>query len=487
MDLGFSDDGIATAHFAPDGSDFAQSVAIQPDGRIVVAGSTQQDLQTSIALARFMPDGSLDNTFGTGGRVVTTVGMDPTLINDVAMAVALQPDGRIVVVGSSFLNGSGDRFLLARYHTDGTLDAGFGVNGVQLNALMNGGRFGSVAIREDGYIVACGVVNEAPSNEMFIAARYTPDGAPDTSFDGDGFATIDITADDDAANDLVLEPGGGMLIIGSSGLGADAASALVRLDANGALDPSLDGDGIVITQISSSQDAGSSVVRQPVDGKILVAGSTTSLPFVFLFVARYHADGSLDNSFAGDGIFQSPHPGINLPGGMVPASDGGFVIGGSWGTNFLLAMVNPDGTADLSIDPADGVVTTSFGTNAYGNDIALQADGKAVLVGSSGQGATFNDFVLLRYHTGIGVGIEEEDHHAALRIAPNPADEQLRVHLDAPGAWLEIRTIDGRLVSAQRAAGTQVDVDIADLERGIYVISARDAEGKKRTARFAKQ
>lgn len=488
LDPSFSGDGIATAHFPSVGVDHAMGVAIQPDGRIVVVGSTQQDTPTSIALARFLPDGSLDGSFGTGGRVVTAVGVDPVLILDVAMAVALQPDGKIVVVGSSFANGSGDRFLVARYNTDGSLDQAFGTNGIQLNALLNGGRFTSVAIRDDGRIVACGVVNEAPSNEMFIAARYTPDGTPDASFDGDGFATIDITPDDDAGNDLALEPGGSVLITGYCGIGADAGSALVRLAADGALDPSLDGDGIVVTQLTTDQDAGVSVARQPADGKILVCGSTTFLPMVFLFVARYNTDGSLDNTFAGDGIFQSPHPGLNFAGNMVLAPDGRIVIGGTWATNFLVAVVNPDGTAETGFDD-DGVVTTSFGTNAYGNDIALDADGKAVLVGGSGQGtATLNDFVLLRYHTGIDVGIEEEGTgDSALRIAPNPADERLRVQLEAPGAWLEIRTIDGRLVSAQRAAGTQLDVDIAEMERGVYVVSARDAEGKKRATRFAKQ
>lgn len=489
LDPSFSGDGIATAHFPSVGVDHAMGVAIQPDGRIVVVGSTQQDTPTSIALARFLPDGSLDGSFGTGGRVVTAVGVDPVLILDVAMAVALQPDGKSVVVGSSFANGVGDRFLVARYNTDGSLDQAFGTNGIQLNALLNGGRFTSVAIRDDGRIVACGVVNDAPSNEMFIAARYTPDGTPDASFDGDGFATIDITPDDDAGNDLALEPGGSVLITGYCGIGADAGSALVRLAADGALDPSLDGDGIVVTQLTTDQDAGVSVARQPADGKILVCGSTTFLPMVFLFVARYNTDGTLDNSFAGDGIFQSPHPGLNFAGNMVLAPDGRIVIGGTWATNFLLAMVNPDGTADLSIDPTDGVINTSFGTNASGNDIALQADGKAVLVGSSGQGATtFNDFVLLRYHTGIDVGIEEEGTgDSALRIAPNPADERLRIEMHAPGAWLEIRAADGRLVSAQRAVGTQVDADIAGLESGVYVISAQDAEGKKRATRFMKQ
>lgn len=450
LDLSFSTDGTATAHFAPIGIDHAMGVAIQPNGRIVVVGSTQQDLVTSIALARFMPDGTLDPDFGNGGQVITGIGVDPVMILDAAMAVALQPDGKIVVAGSSFENGSGDRFVVARYDTTGVLDPSFGTGGIQMNALLNGGRFGSVAIRDDGYIVACGVLNEAPSNEMFIAARYTPSGLPDTSFDGDGFALIDITPDDDAASDIELEPGGSILITGYCGLGTDMNIALVRLAADGSLDPSLAGDGIVIEQLSTDQDAAYSVVRQPGDGKILVSGVTTFLPMVFMVVARYNTDGSLDNTFAGDGIYQSPHPGLNFPGNMVLAPDGRIVIGGTWATNFLVAIVNPDGTADTNFG-SDGVVTTSFGQNGYGNDLALDADGKAVLVGSSDQGTpTFNDFVLLRYHTGVGVGMFELDRGlAAPLVFPDPIGQKatLRFALDRPDR-ISVRLVDaaGRTV-----------------------------------------
>lgn len=316
LDNSFSGDGIATVHFAPIGVDHAQGLAIQPNGRIVVVGSTQQDLATSIALA-----------------------------------------------------------------------------------------------------------------------RYAPDGVPDPSFGGDGFVTIDITADDDAASDIALEPGGGILLTGYCGSGSDMGLALVRLDASGALDPSLAGDGVVIEQLSTDQDAGYTVLRQPADGKILVGGVTTFMPMVFIVVARYNIDGSLDNSFAGDGIFQSPHPGLNFPGNMVLAPDGRIVVGGTWATNFLVAVVNPDGTADTGFDD-DGVVTTSFGQNAYGNDLALDPSGKAVLVGSSGQGATFNDFVVLRYHTGIDVGVDEAGAMPpSILISPNPVVGQsfVRLSLASPG------------------------------------------------------
>jgi uncharacterized delta-60 repeat protein len=490
LDPSFSGDGMVTTHFAPIGSDFAMGVAIQPNGRIVVAGSTQQDLVTSVALARYLPDGTLDPDFGTGGHVITAIGVDPVLISDVAMAVALQPDGKIVVVGSSFENGSGDRFMVARYDSTGELDPSFGTNGIQINTLLNGGRLVSVAIRDDGYIVAGGLVNEAPSNEMFLVARYEPDGTPDATFDGDGFATIDITADDDAGNDIVLEPGGDILITGYCGGGNDMGMALVRLAENGSLDPSLDGDGILITQLSTDQDAAYAVLRQPADGKILVGGVTTFLPMVFIVVARYNTDGSLDNTFAGDGIYQSPHPGLNFPGNMVLAPDGRIVIGGTWATNFLVAVVNSDGTADTDFDD-DGVVTTSFGQNAYGNDIALDADGKAVLVGSSGQGApTFNDFVVLRYHTGINVGVVEFSGRAhAPCIHPNPIGRTATLVYDLRSSeriTIRLTDMEGRVLKtfrdgAQQHAGEQrVVLEMPEtMAPGNYLLTISSLQGTK--------
>lgn len=432
LDLDLSGDGIATAHFAPVGSDAAMGMAIQPDGRIVVVGSTQQDTQTSWALARFMSDGTLDASFGTGGQVITTIGSH----FDDAMAVALQANGQIVVVGSSFENGSGYRLVVARYNADGSLDSGFGTNGLQITTTTNGGRLTCVAIRDDGYIVAGGLQFGGTADEKLLVARYTPSGEPDVSFDGEGFAIIDITPDDDAGADIALEPDGDILVVGYCGVGADAGMVLVRLAENGSLDSSFDGDGIVITQLSSDQDAANTVVRQPADGKILVGGVTMFMPMVFLVVARYNTDGSLDSSFGNNGIFQSPHPGLNFPGNMVLAPDGRIVIGGTWATNFLVAVVNPDGTADMGFDD-DGVVTTSFGQNGSGNDLALDANGKAVLVGYSGQGApTGNDFVVLRYHTGIDVGISETSSAGPMvSVSPNPIsnDAVLRLSMTSAG------------------------------------------------------
>lgn len=482
LDLSFSGDGIATAHFAPSGNDAAMGMVIQPDGRIVVVGSTQLDTQTSWALARFMPDGTLDATFGTGGRVITTIGSE----TDDAMAVALQPNGQIVVVGSSWANGPGYRLVIARYNADGSLDTGFGTNGFQVSTTTNGGRLTCVAIRDDGYIVAGGVRFGGTGDESFIAARYTPLGQPDASFDGEGFAIIDITPDDDAVNDIALEPGGGILLAGYCGMGADAGMALVRLAADGSLDPSLAGDGILIQQLSTDQEAAYTVLRQPADGKILVGGVTTFMPMVFIVVARYNADGTLDNSFAGDGIFQSPHPGLNFPGNMVLAPDGRIVIGGTWATNFLVAMVNPDGTADTGFD--DGVVTTSFGQNGYCNDLALDADGKAVLVGYSGQGApNGNDFVVLRYHTGINVGVQEAEAVApVIMLAPNPVTGQAVLRISLPSSdRMNVQVIDaaGRTVrvldggSPWPAGERNMTFDTDGLAPGHYQMSVRTSSG----------
>ena len=143
--------------------DRAFAMALQPDGKLVVAG----DSDANFALARYNSDGSLDAGFGTGGKVITSFGG-----TDQASAVILQPDGKIVVAGQTDTGVSID-FALARYMPDGSLDGAFGSGGrVTTNFIGNSDDLGSaVALQSDGKIVVGGT-----SDDNFALARYTPEG-----------------------------------------------------------------------------------------------------------------------------------------------------------------------------------------------------------------------------------------------------------------------------------------------------------------------
>src|SRR5581483_7111003 len=161
------------------GTDVAQAVALQPDGKIVAAGNSISGFTDRFALGRDNPNGSLDTSFDGDGKLTTAIGGS----DDVAFAVALQPDGKIVAAGQSF-NGSNDDFALARYNANGSLDTSFDGDGKQTTAFGSGNDDAyAVAIQPDGKIVAAGYGLVGSVSE-FALARYNPDGSLDSSFDG---------------------------------------------------------------------------------------------------------------------------------------------------------------------------------------------------------------------------------------------------------------------------------------------------------------
>ena len=199
--LTFGTAGLVTTDFG--GSvDRAFAMALQPDGKLVVVG----DSDASFALARYNPNGSLDESFGAGGKVVTSFGGA-----DQASAVILQPDGKIVVAGQTDTGLSID-FALARYMPDGSLDAGFGSGGrVTTNFVGNSDDLGSaVALQPDGRIVVGGT-----SEDNFALARYTPEGVLDSSFGTEGKVTTNLGGED-LLHALALQPDGSIVAVGES-------------------------------------------------------------------------------------------------------------------------------------------------------------------------------------------------------------------------------------------------------------------------------
>ena len=212
-------------------------------------------------------------------------------------------------------------------------------------------------------------------------------GDLDSSFSNDGKQNTDLGINyDDWGYSAAIQADGKILVAGYSAIGSNSDFALVRYNTDGSLDASFNGDGIQTTAIGSGDDEGSSVAIQA-DGKIVVAGrSFTGSNYDFAIV-RYNSDGSLDNSFSGDGK-QTTAIGSGRDQGSSVAiqADGKIVVAGySYnGTNFDFALVryNSDGSLDISFN-GDGKQTTPIGSDDICSSVAIQADGKIVLVGTS--------------------------------------------------------------------------------------------------------
>jgi uncharacterized delta-60 repeat protein len=344
LDTTFGDDGRVTTAFeqgSPSGNEGpAQAVALQADGKIVAAGYTSAPPSSgvSFALARYLPDGSLDATFSDDGKVTTDIGALLGLpgANARASAIVLQPDGKIVAVGGNFF---------VRYHADGTLDASFGEGGlttISQRPMEGTFELSAAALQPDGKIVAVGLVfnlNASPAFpfvESFVLARLLPDGTFDTSFGIDGLVKTDIALNA-GLSAVALQPDGKIVAAGTTVQATGDPNIFIRNFTlgrylpDGMLDTTFGSGGLVTTDFGGASGA-SGVTLQP-DGKIVAAGSAiTGLRDFGFALARYLQDGALDTTFSGDGLVTTdfgPDPQRSFALGLVLQPDGRLVLAGT--------------------------------------------------------------------------------------------------------------------------------------------------------------
>ena len=395
LDTCFGTDGKVTTAIGSS-QDRGNAVALQSDGKIVVAGSSFNGSNDDFALVRYTSSGSLDGTFGSGGKVTTTFGS----IEGGANAVALQSDGKIVAAGRSRTS-TGSVIALVRYNSDGSLDTGFGVGGkVTTSVGSSDDGANAVALQSDGKIVVAGTSLMTGSSYDFAVLRYNPNGSLDTSFDGDGKVTTSLSVSDDYALSVAIQPDGKVVVAGNSYGTNERGFTLVRYQANGSLDTTFDGDGKVTITVGGYKDTPSAVLIQS-DGKIVTAGYSFSDGHANFTLIRFNTNGSLDASFDADGIVTtSVSPSDDAAQAAAIQSDGKIVAAGfsNGGNNdFALVRYNTDGSLD-SLFGGGGIVTTPIGPSYdIANAITIQPDGKIVVAGYSFNGSN-TDFALIRFN-----------------------------------------------------------------------------------------
>src|SRR5215467_16259526 len=269
LDPAFETDGKVLTDF-DHSTDIANAVAIQADGKLIVVGTTYQnnDFSTEdFALARYNPDGTLDKTFGVGGKVQT----DFPGLAAVASSVVIQPDGKIVVAGGAFpLFTFLGNFEVVRYEPDGSLDSSFGKGGIVTTIFPEGSYAFDVALQPDGKIIAAGTVfvdfdPGESSNTDFALARYNQDGTPDTTFGNGGQVSTDFLGLEDDAFPLSIPPDRKIVAVGSANNPASYYDfAAVRYLSNGAIDTTFGIAGKVSTDFDvAGFDRARSAALQP--------------------------------------------------------------------------------------------------------------------------------------------------------------------------------------------------------------------------------
>jgi uncharacterized delta-60 repeat protein len=379
LDIEFGEGGIAVLNLGNRYS-WAEAIAFQSDGKIVIGGDSHRDF----ALVRYNPDGSLDLTFGSQGIVLSDFEDSFDHLN----SLAIQSDDKIVSVGEG---GQGIfNFTVMRHTVNGGLDLDFGQNGKVVTRFDSISAFASdVAIQPDGKIIVVGGSQsyglDKDDDQDFAIIRYLPNGIIDSLFGQNGVVRTDFENHSmDAAKAIALHSDGRFIVAGYSDNfnGEDDNFALIRYWPDGSIDTSFGIDGKTTTDFNSEFDLPNAIALQR-DGKIVVAGYAYE-PAQFA-IARYHPDGVLDHTFGDEGkvmiSFDSNH---NTAEAVSIDSNDHILIAGVSSQeahfDFSLARLKPDGTLDMQFG-SGGKVLTDFGTQSSATAMALQSDGRIVLAG----------------------------------------------------------------------------------------------------------
>jgi uncharacterized delta-60 repeat protein len=384
------------------GQDKAQGVVLQTDGKIVIGGFTTNSLTGKDFLClRYNSDGSLDNTFGTNGIVITDL---QTGSEDVAYSIALQTDGKIILAGSSD-NGSNKNGAIVRYLTDGSIDSTFGINGIVTTDYDNNQQDELKVVKIHpltGNIIVGGTSVISSTKSKPVIARYLSNGTIDSSFNTDGIRLLWITSLDYqylfTVEDLVVQPNGKISAIGwrdFPSLSWDSDFWAGRINSDGSMDPTFSTDGVAIYNGGfNGHDRGFGLLVRP-NNNLLMAGGTyaTTLKYDFSLI-------EIQSNGSSGGIANGVDFGSTLDDiayALNEDMNGKFVLAGSSGTStsksFGIARRLSTGLTDTSFGTS-GKVTTTFGSNLLNEcfDMVIQPDNKIVAVGYSG-----NDIAIARY------------------------------------------------------------------------------------------
>jgi uncharacterized delta-60 repeat protein len=375
LNLNFSLDGKHTIDFG-NGNDFCQSVNVLPDGSVLAAGTMDAGANDQFALVKLTPLGDLDLTFGTSGIFAASFGTS----NSYCYGSALQSDGKILTVGSSNFMGSFD-FAMIRVNADGTIDTTFGVQGKVTTDIdfLDDWSF-SVRVLPNGSILVAGYAYNG-SNYDYCIVKYNSDGSLDTSFGVNGIKVIDYNTSYDIGFTMDVMPDGRFMVGGYTWTTGDKDWLVARYNADGSLDNTFDNDGWAITAVSAFDDNLYSIKIQP-DGKAVAAGSSSNGSNFDIAVVRYNYDGSLDNTFGVNGKFiHDVDGGDDIAWSVKLTATNKILVGGeTWGGradyNFVVLQLNND---PVSIDEQ----ATSEGINIYPNPFSTSLSVRGTLESGS--------------------------------------------------------------------------------------------------------
>ena len=372
-----------------DGDDVGNAVAVDSSDRIIVAGLTGAVGSGDFAMVRYDTDGTLDNTFGAAGKVITNLGAD-----DRGRSVAIDSTGKIVLGGDSLVTASD--FAVARYDSTGKLDSTFNGSGFVTTDFNNTGEPAmNVTIDNNGKIVAAGFAYNGTDYD-FALARYKDDGSLDALFGTNGLVTTDLGGDD-RISAVAVDSNGNIVVVGRTGSASHYNIAFARYNADGTLDNTFGASGIVTIDFGTADDRAREIAFDS-DDKLVIVGKTGASGSSNFVVMRYNSDGSPDTTFGTNGVVITDIGGNDRGRDIVIDSNGKIIILGTsdiQGDNdFAVLRYNSDSSLDTTFG-VNGVATVDFGGDDRGVGVALDSNGMIIVGGRSDKG-NGNDFVAAR-------------------------------------------------------------------------------------------
>lgn len=471
-DVSFGTNGLTSTAVGGNWS-HVTCLAVQPDGKILAAGLRTGN-GTEVIVTRYLPDGSLDMDFATGGILETGIEYTQESYSEKIMAVL--PKGKFLVSGRIKI---GTKFTLAiaRFLPNGTADTSFGDNGIatkmiNVSSPVNHNKAQAVLLQPDGKIIAAGTSNGATAGANFTVVRFLPDGSSDAAFGNDGVASVAITSSFDYVKTALLQPDGKILVAGVASQPFGHDRAMARFNPDGSLDTGFGTNGIIRDVVSPSTEPVYSLAIQP-DGKIIFMGvnQKNSAPFYDLSIERYTAAGVLDTDYGANGrvVFNQTDFLTHNEAGMTMLPDGKLLVAVNryFGGAGLVRLLD-DGTEDPSFG-TDGYIFSNSNINLSPRTVAEDGMGRILVGGGS-------SFALARFAP-PPTGSHEIRQAEVLPLAvhPNPAQDFFEIKHPESG-WLTVSDANGRQVFFGKFVPGQ-QLDCSGWEAGFYIVLLETASG----------
>lgn len=436
LDPTFGTNGIASIGLGPT-NDMAWALAVQTDGKIVsagFAGATDSPFANDFGVVRFNPDGTPDTGFGVNGVVTTAIGTG----DDQARAMAIQPnDGRIIVAGSAWIGGNWD-IALVRYLPSGALDNSFGNNGKVTRSIGPGDDLGfALALQPDGKILVAGQTTNQGTVQMAVV-RFNTNGTFDNGFGQNGAVVVNFGSNSALANALVIQPDLKILVGGYSGNMSSKDLAIIRLLSNGSLDTGFGLGGGVLTSIASGDDLGYGMDLHQ-DGRIVLCGKTENGLNDDMAIVRYTSAGALDFTFGTNGVVTyDGGAGHDVAWALAVQADDKIIVTGSTDNAATMPLALFRFSSDGALDPlfgSNGIVHSAAG---FARALTLHPAGYILTSGGTSSSSNV-DFMVSKHTNGPGDDPPNAGTDGTLAVCSNNAPTSLFLALqgnpDTDGTW----------------------------------------------------